>query len=344
MNSPFRRPKAGQGPRPRPRAGRQRLSLETLEPRDLPASGPFVVAVTPATPQSSPLTTIQVTFGEAIDPSTFTLTTNQGARAAVATQLTGSPEGLKARVGDLYTTFLRREASAQEAAGFAGLLGESTQAARARGAADADADVASQLVSSEEYYASAQNFPSGTTADEKWLDQAYQDLLGRQPTNNDPTSRQLQTLSSNPGSAGRLAVAYGMTAGDEYERNLIAGMENQYLGANFGRPAPATDAGINALVAQLDQGAAVAGVVASMIASPQFYASDGGLIGLGAGLDPALQQGSAPSAVAYGDFTGRMDAHGNPSRTWPSSIRGPTPSGSTKGRSGAATAPYRPWN
>src|SRR5438034_820395 len=61
---------------------RPRLSLETLESRDLLASGPSVVAVTPITPQSPPLTTLTVTFNanDPVDPSTFTLASNEQAR------------------------------------------------------------------------------------------------------------------------------------------------------------------------------------------------------------------------------------------------------------------------
>src|SRR5262245_28048474 len=77
--------------------GRPRLSLETLESRDLLASGPAVVSVTPVLPQGPPLTTVTVTFNEPIDPATFTLSTSQQARNNVAAQLASSPEGLRNR-------------------------------------------------------------------------------------------------------------------------------------------------------------------------------------------------------------------------------------------------------
>jgi hypothetical protein len=270
-------------------------------------SGPQVVASTPTTPQNSPLTTINVTFNEAIDPRTFTLSSNQLARNNVAFQLTTSSEGLKNRAQELFQTYLRRSASDGEAGFFAGELALTSQQAQAQGAANADALVVSQIVSGPEYFG---NF--GQNLNQTWLNQVYTDLLARLPSASENTAG-LNTLAANPGVAGRMMIALSLTSGDEYERNLIAGLENKYLGTNFSRPAPANDAGINSLVGLLDQSqVTVPGLTAYFVVTTTYYTNDGEVTGVSAGVPASQQTGSNPSALAFGNFSGLLDAHGKP--------------------------------
>jgi hypothetical protein len=166
------------------------------------------------------------------------------------------------------------------------------------------------LVASPEYYDDVGG------SDQNWLTQAYKDLFGRTPTGNDPTAGQLAKLAQNPGTTGRTAVLLGfanvtgqpvagLLANDEYERNLVAGLENKYLGTNFGLPAPANDSGlplsINTLVGRLDHGESVAAITASILGSTRYYANDGEVMGAAAG--PGQLPGSTPAAVAYWHFT-----------------------------------------
>jgi hypothetical protein len=275
--------------------------------------GPQVVADTPTTVQNTPLTNLTVTFNEAVDPRTFTLASNQQARANVAAALTTSPEGLANRAAQLFVTYLRRAASGPEATAYASVLAETTAVAQQKGAANADADVVSQLLASVEYFT---NPSLGNSNNQTWLNQVYIDLFGRLPNGTDPTASQLNTLNTVPGQLGRLIVAYGMTANDEYVRNLIAGLNNQFLGTNFSRPAPANDAGINSLVTLLDNaatnGVTVQLIIAGFLSGNAYYSTGGELTGASAGIPAAAQQGATPSAVAYGNFTGAVDGHGKP--------------------------------
>jgi hypothetical protein len=312
--------------REQPRAKKRlsRLSLENLEARDLLSGGPVVVATTPTTAQSPPLTTVTVSFNEAVNVNSFNLAGNQQARTSAAFQLASSTEGLTNRASDLISTYLHRAASPAEAAAYGGLLTETLATAQAGGSANADADVVSRLVASAEYFTAAvNNAPTGTQPNQAWLSQVYLDLLGRLPNGTDPTAAQLSTLNTNPGIPGRLMVAHGMTGTlpgadptlpDQYERNLIAGLENQFLGTNISRPAPANDPNLNALVNLLDNaattGATVQGLEAVFLAGVPYYANDGEVVGGAANQSQALQTGSTLSALAYGDFSGALDAHG----------------------------------
>ena len=101
---------------------------------------------------------------------------------------------------------------------------------------------------------------------------------GRLPDTTDPTYQaQLTTLNTNAGGAGRLTVAHQLTSGDEYQRNLIAGLENLYLGTNFSRPLdPSQFPAVDPLVALLNtNNATVEGIVASLLAGIQYYTNDG---------------------------------------------------------------------
>jgi hypothetical protein len=292
---------------PRPRSGQARLSLEALEARELLASGPSVIGFTPVSPQGPPLTNISVTFNEPIDSSTFTLTANQQARNNVALLLSNSGEGLQNRVRDLFQTYLRRSASDTDAIGIANELAMTSQQAQAQGAANADAFVVSQIVGGGEYF-----IRFGNSDPHTWLNQVYLDLYGRTANFSDPvTAGQLTTATS--GDAGRLSVMHDITRNNEYERNLVAGLENKYLGTNFSRPAPTNDPGINSLVGQLDNSQiTVPGIVANLLATSTYYTNDGEVTGLSAGVPSSQQTGSNPSALAFGNFSGLKDAHGQP--------------------------------
>src|SRR5439155_5291970 len=85
-------------------------------------SGPAVVSSTPATPQGPPLTTISVSFNEAPDQRTLTLTSNVQARFNVTLGLANSLEGRMNRVSDLFKTYLKRGASPAEQTAYAGVL------------------------------------------------------------------------------------------------------------------------------------------------------------------------------------------------------------------------------
>jgi hypothetical protein len=223
-------------------------------------SGPIVTASTPTVPQNTPLSTIDVTFNEPVDPRSFTTAANDVARQSVTGPLATTGEAFANRVSQLYTTYLRRSPSAAEANSLATVMFNNQLS---------DPVLVADLAGSDEYF---NNASLGQGSNSTWLAQVYQDLFHRAETANDPTATQLAFLSATPGTSQatlqRIAVVEAMVgvgvAGvtsaqaasltDEYERNLVAGLYNQFLAGNYPSPAPANNTTLNNWVTLLDRG------------------------------------------------------------------------------------------
>jgi hypothetical protein len=251
-------------------------------------SGPQVIATTPTTPQSQPLTQITVTFNESVDPRTFNVGQDALARYTIASGLTGTSQFFTNQVDGLYVQLLRRSAGNDNISWATSLYQSSGYQA-----------VVAALASSSEYFS---NPSLGNNSNATWLNQVYQDLLFRTSAGDSTAASYLSQLTG--GTITRLQVAQNIVATSEYQADLIASLFNLYLGMNKPVPADTTDTAISGWLNQFSLGGNVQQLIAVLVGSTNFYAASGGFYNAGAG--------SSPSAVAVADLTGNKDGHGTP--------------------------------
>jgi len=143
------------------------------------------------------------------------LNSYQPQRLNMETAVTTSNEYLSDTVTAIYETYLRRAPSASElTAGVAGLQTGSTNEA-----------LIANLTSSVEYYSSPK---LGQNNNSTWLNQAYNDLLGRNIAN-DPGAQALLTALNN-GKLTRSQITTAIVQSTEYRDRLIALYYKTYLG------------------------------------------------------------------------------------------------------------------
>jgi hypothetical protein len=139
-------------------------------------------------------------------------------RQDVGVTMTSSSEYHTALVAGYYMQFLKRAGSPDELSRWVGILQ----------AGGTDEGVLAGIVSSLEYFGKA----GGTN--QQWLDQIYQDLLGRSRDPND-----LVFINALNSGATRVQIAGIFLASQEYQRRLIQSMYMDYLAR------PGSDADLN---------------------------------------------------------------------------------------------------
>jgi uncharacterized delta-60 repeat protein len=165
-------------------------------------------------------------------------------RQGVAAALVGSSEYQTNLVAGYYTHFLKRAGSADEIAGWV----------RQLQAGATDEQVIGAIVSSGEYFQRA----SGNNA--SWLNQIYQDLLGRSRDPND-----LGFLNALNGGASRAQVVAAILVSQEYQQRLVQSMYTDYLGRQ------ASTADLSIWLPILAQGTHDEVVRAGLLASAEYF-------------------------------------------------------------------------
>jgi hypothetical protein len=215
------------------------------------------------------------TLGRAPDSgglAAFTTQLNSGTtRQQVAMEVLTSGEYRGILVRSLFDEFLGRDAGSAEITNFAGQLQSGTT----------DQNLIAELLSSDEYFANA--IKANGTQNQKFVVQAYRDILGRNP---DQAGFTGWDEALNTGTATTGQVALGLLGSDEYRTNQVQAWFQQYLG----RAADAT--GINSFVSALRGGATDETVIAALIGSGEYFQKKGGT-------------NSAFLAAAYQDILGR---------------------------------------
>jgi uncharacterized delta-60 repeat protein len=166
-------------------------------------------------------------------------------RQATARALLASTEYQRDLVTSYYTRFLHRSPAPAEVDGWVQVLQQG----------GTDEQVLALIVSSDEYYQLA----GGT--DVMWLDQIYQDLLGR--TRNPFGDNTLLGAIQPPGS--RLLVANAVLTSTEYREDLTEMFYMTYLG----RPAPSAEIAI--WLPFLQQGGSDEDMRAAILGSPEYF-------------------------------------------------------------------------
>ena len=206
-------------------------------------SGPVVVATTPATPQNTALTSINVTFDEPVDPRSFGLTTDTSARSQVAAQITNNPVALQNMAIGLYQELLAALSTTTELnTTMFNPLGPNLTPANLILQAFGELSLISDLVSSQEYYNNAVSMPNkytpgsstqpvNPTNNGKWLTQVYVDMFGvtyaAAPTT-PGYSTFLNVLNNNV--LNRQQVVLGLLQQNQALANISARIFNQILG------------------------------------------------------------------------------------------------------------------
>jgi hypothetical protein len=300
------------GFRPRLEALEERVALAVL-------SGAQIVSTTPTMPTVGPLTTIDVTFNKAVDPSSFTLTADTAARTQIAGQIVSTPEYLTDRVAGLFQTYLRRTPTTADPVSLLALGGPGMPGLLHP---FGELDAISTLVGSQEYYDDAvQGFPGphathspiSSTSNGLWLTQAYVDLFGVTAPQAPTTPGYSTFLSAlSGGTMNRQQVALGILQQPQALANIAARIFNQVLGTDRpsgvvpGSPANVTDPDLVPWIKAFGQpgGAPPITLIQTLLGSEQFYTRMGDT--------QDLPSGTQPSAVALGDLTGSTDVFGNP--------------------------------
>jgi hypothetical protein len=133
-------------------------------------------------------------------------------------------------------------------------------------AAASGAPVAVQAVEGQAFNGTVADYTSDVTANERFITQAYLDLLGRRPSSTDVAL--FDSLLG--GGATRTDVAAALLASDEYRAALVTSIYDAYL-----RRTP-TSGELAVQVASLADGATDEEVRASVLGSAEYFENEGG--------------------------------------------------------------------
>jgi hypothetical protein len=133
-------------------------------------------------------------------------------------------------------------------------------------AAASGAAVPVQAVEGQSFNGAVASYTSDVTANERFIVQAYLDLLGRRPSSSD-----IAFFDALLGGGGtRADVATALLASDEYRAALVTSIYDAYLG----RPPTSTELAVQ--VASLAGGATDEQVRASVLGSAEYFENRGG--------------------------------------------------------------------
>jgi hypothetical protein len=180
-------------------------------------------------------------------------------RYNVSLDILTSGGGISFVVRQAYQQYLGRGADAGAGFFFANLV-QGTMS---------DADVVANLLATPEYGVNSTVKFYDSTADQKWLNQVYNDALGR---NVDPSGLQTYILAIR-GGARRTDVTKAILNSNEYFTNVVNNLYLTYLN----RPADAF--GAFGYVQQLNQGVSPSVVQAELIGSTEYFNNHGGIGG-----------------------------------------------------------------
>src|SRR5262249_27422731 len=268
--------------------------------------GPAVVSVTPASPiDAGALSEINVTFNEPVNPRTFTADSNNVARTVLSLIALTSTDFAVTRIKQLVQQFLRRPASQNDPLINTGLsyffvlnpdgsIQQTTDAALPgvtinRTRDDGEIQFTAFLTASDEYFT---NVAGNTNA--KWIEQLWQDLLGRTAVGDSQASIFLNQLNANPPQTTRLAIAQQLTGAApttgklnplsvEYDTNLVASLFNKFLARNYPAAGASSDE-IKVQVATLQRRGLLRNVIARIISTTEAYQKMGNDYALPAGV------------------------------------------------------------
>jgi hypothetical protein len=281
----------------------------TLSTRSL---GPAVQgsATTPSTATTAPGSTATVTFDEQVQPSTFNTLGGSAARKVEVDNLLSSSEYLQDRVTQLFQEFLRRNPTSTELATYSSVLGES--------GGNGETDVIVALLSTltlpksktVEYFAN-----EGGNNNQTWLNQVFEDLLGRSAIGDPQANFYLQeliTAQGSPPATFTLQQVVGLIVGTqkstnpsalqlalttEFQADQIARLANLYGGGlyDYSIPAPQNDQFIATWLNNFSEGMTVRNLIESLLDSMPAYQSLGNLT-----TTPTTNR----TVTALGNFTG----------------------------------------
>ena len=252
-------------------------------------TGPGVVNsnTTPSTASTSPAGSVQLTYNEPVQPSTFNTSGEANARAAVVDSMLASPTYLQVRLQQLYAEFHLSFSTATASAiqSYEKMLN----------APNGETAVTVALLGSTIYYQTV-----GGNNNASWLNQVYEDLLGRGTAGDVQANLYLQEMNK----LGTLpaTILTDITAGTssvttEFQSDQIARLANLYGGSayNYPIPAPESDAFISTWVTNFSQGMSVRNLVETLLDSNSTYESLNNLY---------TTPSTGRTVVALGDFTG----------------------------------------
>ncbi len=253
-------------------------------------SGPAVTAVTPTTPTADPLTTTSVTFDEATDPRTFSLSANSSARYTAASFLDHTQEYLNNRVTTYFQEYLGRNPSSSDMPWATAMLAQS------------DSQLVATLIGSQEFFQKSAATPTNAT----WVAAVYQDLFFRTATGDAGATALINALNAN--AFTRAQAAATLVTVPEYQADLIAGLFNQILDRNKPIPANMNDPDIVTWLKLFNPGAGqtplgVQNLIASLLSSQEYYLKFGGAM--------TLPASSTPVDTTLSDLSGATDQYGN---------------------------------